>query len=115
VDGVLLSDVTDKKQGTMARANDRVHGRILRLQQYMEPTPVWIVVIRFETIERNGMERPVALKSLDDGYRSDRSIRMRGAAPLAAYQKPPGAGVFVFAEHGNMVLDQKFHSEWETR
>jgi hypothetical protein len=115
VEGVLLSDVTDRKQRTMAKLNVRVHGRILRLQQYMEPTPVWIVAIRFETIERDGMQQPIALKPVDDGYRSDRSIRMRGTAPLAAYQRPPGAGVFVFAEHGNIVLDQKFHSDWETR
>jgi hypothetical protein len=33
----------------------------------------------------------------------------------APVERPEGAGVFIFAEHGNIVLDQNFHSEWETR
>jgi hypothetical protein len=72
---------------------DRVHGRILRLQQEMVPaskTPRWTVEIRFDTIERNGVEQPIDLK-------------------------PVGSGVFIFAQPGNLVLDQTFHSEWETR
>jgi hypothetical protein len=39
VDGMLLRDVTGGKQGTIAKANDRVHGRILRLQQYVYLLP----------------------------------------------------------------------------
>jgi hypothetical protein len=113
VDGVLLRDVIDKKQGAVARVNDRVHGRILRLQQFMGAAPRWYLTIRFDTIERNGTEQPVALYPLDDGDRSGQ--RVRGPAPSGAMERPEGAGVFVFAGHGNMVLDQRFHSEWETR
>jgi hypothetical protein len=87
----------------MAKANDRVHGRILRLRQYTEPVPRWFIAIRFNSIERNGVEQAIALKPVGDG---DRSTRL---------DRPEGAGVFVFAEHGNIRLDQKFHSEWETR
>jgi hypothetical protein len=113
VDGVLLRDVTGKKLGAMARVNDRVHGRILRLQQWMSAPPRWYVVIRFDSIERNGIELPVSLKPVDDGDRSAQRVR----APLSrqAMQKPEGAGVFAFTERGNIVLDQNFHSEWETR
>lgn len=113
VDGVLLRDVIDKKQGAMAKANDRVHGRILRLQQYMAPMPRWFIAIRFDTIERRGVETPIALKPVDDGDRS--AQRAPGKMPLGAMERPDGAGVFVFAEHGNVALDQRFHSEWETR
>jgi hypothetical protein len=113
VEGVLLRDVTDKKQRTLAKANDRVHGRILRLRQFMGPAPRWFVAIRFDTIERNGMELPIALKPVDDGDRS--AQRVRGPVPQSAMQRPEGGGVFVFAESGNIILDQGFHSEWETR
>lgn len=109
VDGVLLRDVA----GNPAKANDRVHGRILRLQQEMLPSPRWIVAIRFDTIERKGIEQTIALKPVDDGERS--AQRVRGKAQPQAVERPEGAGVFIFAEHGNMVLDQNFHSEWETR
>jgi len=113
VDGVLLRDVADRKERSLASANDRVHGRILRIRQFMGPAPRWLVAIRFDTIERNGMELPIALKPVDDGDRSARHAR--GALPQSAMQRPEGGGVFVFAESGNIVLDQEFHSEWETR
>jgi hypothetical protein len=77
----------------------------------MEPSPVWIIALRFDTIERNGAEQPIALKPLDDGDRSNPRIQVaRGGM-----DRPEGAGVFVFAAHGNIVLDQRFRSEWETR
>jgi len=113
VDGVLLRDVTDKKLGTIARVNDHVHGLILRLQQWMSLPPRWYLAIRFDTIERNGIQQPVSLKPVDDGDRSAQRVR----APLSrqAMERPEGAGVFVFSDRGNIVLDQNFHSEWETR
>lgn len=114
VDGVLLRDAMDKKRGAVARLNDRVHGRILRLQQYMEPEPRWFIAIRFDTIERNGREQAISLKPLDDGDRSTQRARA-ATPPPGAMERTEGAGVFVFPEHGNIVLDQKFHSEWETR
>jgi hypothetical protein len=114
VDGALLRDVTDSKLGTIASVNDRVHGRILRLQQWMGPPPRWYVAIRFDTIERNAIQQAVSLKPIDDGDRSGQRVR---GAPLSrqAMARPEGAGVFVFTGSGNIVLDQNFHSEWETR
>ncbi len=109
VDGVLLRDAA----GNLAKVNDRVHGRILRLEQDMGPSPRWIVAIRFDTIERKGVEQPIALKPIDDGERS--AQRVRGKVQTPAVERPEGAGVFIFSQHGNLVLDQSFHSEWETR
>ena len=86
VTGVILHDVKD-----VARANDIVHGRILRLEQFMFPLPRWVVALRFTRIEHNGVELPLDLKPTK------------------------GDGVFTFQQIGNLVLDQKFHSEWETR
>jgi hypothetical protein len=91
ITGVLLQDAREKKLGVVAHANDRVHGRILRLEQIMSPVPRWIVGIRFDTIERGGTEQPLFLKSANNG------------------------GIFMFQERGNIVLDQRFHSDWETR
>ena len=113
VEGVLLRDVVDRRLGTLARVDDRVHGRILRLQQFMDQPPRWFVAIRFDTIERNGVTQPIALNPIDDGDRS--AQRVRALVPQGAMQRPEGAGLFIFAEHGNFVLDRNFHSEWETR
>jgi hypothetical protein len=113
VEGVLLRDVVDWKLGTVARVNDRVHGRIMRLQQYMDPPARWFIAIRFDRIERSGIQQPIALIPLDDGDRSAQHFSW--PAPQGALQRPAGAGLFIFAEHGNIVLDQNFHSEWETR
>ena len=100
---VILHDVKD-----VARANDIVHGRILRLEQFMLQTPRWVMAMRFNRIEHNGVERPLDLMPMDDGYRP------RGRAILTE-RRPAGGGVFIFPQLGNLVLDQKFHSEWETR
>jgi hypothetical protein len=116
VEGVLLRDVTSKNSGIVAKANSRVHGRILRLQQYLDPTPRWFIAIRFDTIERNGVEQSMALQPIDDGERAPAPVRgLRGRLPAGTQDKPEGAGLFLFSEHGNFVLDQRFHSEWETR
>ncbi len=84
-----LSAAGDAIDGVVLKSGYKVHGRILRLQQILVPTPKWFLEIRFDRIERNGVEQPISLKQL--------------SAP------------FVFSEHGNMVLDQKFHSDWETK
>ena len=96
VAGVLIEDAKNKA----AHKNDRVHGRILRLEQVMGATPHWIVAIRFDTIERNGQTQPVLLRPLNDG---------------PAAQRPQGAGVFIFPGRGDVVIDAKFQSQWETR
>jgi hypothetical protein len=99
----------------VVRTSDRLHGRILQLEQDMLPTPKWTVAIRFESIERDGVTQPVSFKPLDDGDRTGGPIGRRGAPPPPAIKRPPGAGVFILSGAGNITLDQKFHSEWETR
>jgi hypothetical protein len=103
VTAVILRDVKG-----VARANDIVHGRILRLEQFVSPSPRWILAIRFNTIEHNGVEQALDLTPIDDGNRPRRYA-------ILTERRPDGGGVFIFAQSGNLVLDQKFHSEWETR
>ena len=91
VTGVILHEVKDRKMGIVARENDVIHGRILQLEQHLYPFPRWLLAIRFDTLEHDGVEQPLTLKSRD------------------------GRGTYVFAQAGNVVIDQSFHSEWETR
>jgi hypothetical protein len=100
ITGVLLEDAKNKTGTVNARRNDRLHGRILRLEQVMGTTPHWIVAIRFDTIERSGQTQPVSLRPLNDG---------------PAQQRPPGAGVFIFPGRGDVAIGEKFQSQWETR
>lgn len=91
VTGVILHEVKDRKLGIVARENDVVHGRIMQLEQHFYPIPRWLLAIRFDTLEHDGVEQSLVLKSRERG------------------------GTFVFAQAGNIVIDQSFHSEWETR
>lgn len=124
---VPLRDVRDKKLGVLVKTTDRIHGRILRLEQFMTPTPQWILALRFDTLERNGVEQALSLKPLDDGDRP------RPLTPVAstgnngrvgtvtipgiviAPSRPAGGGIFMFAQRRELELDRSFHSEWETR
>jgi hypothetical protein len=119
--GVVEREVKEKGQVTV-RTTDRLHGRVLRLEQRMVPLPMWIVAIRFESIERDGVEQPVSFRPVDDGDRTQQPVRsygrrgqIGGAPAMKLPERPAGAGVFVFSEVGRLVLDQKFHSEWETK
>lgn len=121
VTGVVLRDVKDKKLGVLALRNDHVRGRILGLEQFMDPQPRWIVTIRFDAMERRGVEQSLSLTPRDDGERTRLTFtsgnRTGQARPLVLppLPHPPGSGVFVYQERGKLVLDKGFHSEWETR
>jgi hypothetical protein len=91
VTGVVLHEVKDKKLGVVARENDVVHGRILQLEQHMYPFPRWVLAILFDSLEHDGVEEPLELKSRER------------------------RGTFIFEQSGDIVIDQSFHSEWETR
>ena len=119
--GVVEHEVKEKGQ-VLVRTTDRLHGRLLRLEQFMLPSPYWVVAIRFDSIERDGVEEPVTFRPLDDGDRSPAPSqyvgrRMQQSAPPQSRvpERPAGSGVFVLSSFGNLVLDQKFHSEWETK
>jgi hypothetical protein len=119
--GAVEREIKEKGQ-VIVRTTDRLHGRLLRLEQFMMPEPYWLVAIRFDSIERDGVEQPIALRPLDDGDRSPAPPRYIGRrmqsipAPASAVpDRPAGSGVFIFSSFGNLVLDQKFHSEWETK
>jgi hypothetical protein len=120
ITAVVDREVKEKGK-VVVRVTDKLHGRILRLEQTMVPEPRWTVAIRFDSIERDGVEQPVYLKPLDDGDRSPQPVRSfgRGVRTTAAArplpQRPEGAGLFILGDAGHLVLDQKFHSEWETK
>jgi hypothetical protein len=84
--------------GTFGRETDPVHGRILRLVEYMEPAPHWVIAIRFESIDRGGATQPLTLKPPDN----------KKASPFP--DLPPDAGVFTFDGRPN-----QFSAVWETR
>ena len=120
ITGVVEREVKQKGQ-VVVRKTDRLHGRLLRLEQFLVPDAYWLVAIRFESIERDGVEEPMQFTPLDDGDRSVQDVQFTGRRMSQSSKKldlpkaPPGAGIFAFTEMGNLVLDQKFHSTWETK
>jgi hypothetical protein len=121
--GVVDTAVKVKGE-TLVHVGDKLHGRIVRLEQSLGPTPRWTVAILFETIERAGVEQKIALKPVDDGDRSTLGAPAGGRrgfstpqqqGPPITSERPAGGGIFSFAESGNLVLGHSFESEWETR
>jgi hypothetical protein len=92
ITGVVLRDVKDRKLGVIARKDDVVHGRILQIEQRMFPLPHWTLAIRFDGLDHGGTEQPLSLE-MRNGNR----------------------GVFIFEQPEEIVIDQSFHSEWQTR
>jgi hypothetical protein len=119
--GVIETAVKVKGE-TLVHAGDKLHGRIVRLEQDLAPLPRWTVAILFETIERAGVEQKVALKPLDDGDRSPQGAGAGGRRGFTATavntitsQRPAGGAIYSFAEAGHLVLGAKFESDWESK
>ncbi len=119
--GVIETAVKVKGE-TLVHAGDKLHGRIVRLEQDLGPLPRWTVAILFETIERAGVEQKIALKPLDDGDRTPQGPAGGGRRGFTASavssitsQRPPGGGIYSFAEAGHLVLGAKFESDWESK
>jgi hypothetical protein len=89
ITGIVLGEVKDPAAGQVARENDIVHGRILQLEQNMFPA-FWVIAVRFDSLEHDGVERPISLKSR-------------------------AGGIFTFNQTGSLELDRTFQSEWETQ
>ena len=81
ITGVVEHDVKSKGQ-VVVRATDKLHGRLLRFEQFLVPQARWLVAIRFDSIERDGVVQPVTFKAVDDGLK-------KGAA--CAIQRPADA------------------------
>jgi hypothetical protein len=109
ITGVVISPVKSKGV-VLVKAGDRLHGRIVRLEQVLGRTPRWTVAIVFSKLERDGVEEQVSLAPDDDGDRSIHPGPERWNEP-----RPAGGGVFSFPTSGDLVLDRNFVSEWETR
>lgn len=118
--GVIRATVKDKQNGVIARAGDRLHGRIAVLEQTLLPRKRWNMAIVFETIERGvgehgidqGIEQPATFAPLDDGERGPHDELL----PPAELERlrPPGGGYFIFSE-GTLQLDKTWETTWETR
>ena len=122
ITGVIEAAVKEKGE-IIVHAGDKLKGRIVRLEQTLGANPRWTVAILFETIERAGVEQKVTLKPVDDGDRSPSGPVGGGrrgsfSAPSSSSitsERPPGGGIYSFLEAGNLVLGQKFESEWESK
>jgi hypothetical protein len=118
ITGVVISPVKEKGV-VLVNAGDKLKGRIVRLEQTMGAAPRWTVAIVFNKLERNGVEENVTLKPDDDGDRSPMRPRFGRIRPQPdksiTDERPAGGGIFSFQESGDLVLDRKFVSEWETR
>jgi hypothetical protein len=122
ITGVVEGPVKEKGE-VIVHAGDKLHGRLLRLEQTVGGVNSrWTVAILFETIERNGIEQKILLKPNDDGDRTpvypSRIGRGSSVSPVTASltaERPSGGGIFSFIESGNLILGKKFESEWETR
>jgi len=118
ITGVVISPVKEKG-AVLVNVGDKLKGRIVRLDHTLGAAPRWTVAIVFGTLERNGVEEKVSLKPDDDGDRSAMSMNLGRIRPqtggLITDERPAGGGIFSFREPGDLVLDAKFVSEWETR
>jgi hypothetical protein len=114
------------KQGNqvLIKQGDKLRGRLIRAEQHLAPTTRWVLMLKFDTIERNGIEQSIELEPIDDGDRKDTYSEPVGLAPRSApakvtithyLQRPQGAGVYVFYKSGNITLDKEFRTEWKTR
>jgi hypothetical protein len=78
--------------------------------------------VRFDSVERDGVEQPVAFRPVDDGVRRSPPPQMMGRRMQTVVrtndeklERPAGSGLFVFYDAGRLMLDRKFESEWETK
>lgn len=118
-DEIVAQALNDSKA---THRGDRFHGRIVKLEQYLMNQPHWLLAVRFDSVLHEGVEAPVSLAPLDDGIRTGPAPVFTGrrrfstADPLAgvSLERPPGGGVFVFFESGNLSLNSRFHSSWMT-
>jgi len=122
ITGIVDTAVKEKGQ-IVVHVGDKLHGRIVRLEQTMSAPPRWTVAILFQTIEREGIEQNISLKPDDDGDRSPtgggaggrRGFSAPASVSSITSERPAGGGIYSFLESGNLVLGQRFESEWETR
>ena len=117
VTALVTKDVVKDKK-VLVKANSKLNGRLVRLEQdFPGPMPHWVVGIKFESIERAGIEQSIKLEPTDDGFRSklpSTYARVRDQiAALPRHKKGAGMGLFIFATSENPKLDQNFRSEWQ--
>jgi hypothetical protein len=119
VTGALTRDIRDAKRVVVAKAGERVHGRILRMQHYAGGQPawmmgIWMIAIRFDRIERGDTELPLTLKAMEDGIRRAAGYSGLQKEPGTIADRPEGAGLYVIRSPGDVVLGKQFEMEWRS-
>jgi len=119
ISAIVTNEIKQNNQ-TLVKKGDKLRGRLLRADQLLLPSSRWTFTLKFDTIERNGVEQPISLEPLDDGERLDRitspqELANARARTDASLQRPDGAGVFILYKNGNITLDKDFRTEWRTK
>lgn len=98
IEGLLLTAI-----GSLVPKGALVHGRIVRFEQEHQPSNYYALGLKFHSIEVNGSEVPLTLKSVTRG-------KQILTGPI---EEDRGIGMFMF-KTDRLALDQKFVSEWRT-
>jgi hypothetical protein len=116
---VLRAVRTPHSNHILLPAGAIAHGRILQMRHQYTP-PQFLISIRFETLESNGMLTPLALK-LDRDMRAEKPSKSSGLRNRSAeFSLPPPTsvetgGLFAITPgDGRHVLSAGFESKWIT-
>jgi hypothetical protein len=119
VRGVLAKPIRDQNGKTLVPAGAPVAGRLTRMEERWVPSHCFAVGLRFDAVELNGHEIPLALSPLPvagDDPEARNQLRPRGAEiALPPIERRPGVGSFLFGRKAPLILGEKFQSDWETR
>jgi hypothetical protein len=111
VDAKLVEPLLDGSRKVLLRAGTIVHGRIMRLEQRFLPLRIFLLGLRFDAIEVEGLRQPVSLRfwSGKNGWRD--GVQQFQYIPV---EKRPFVGTFPIREKYRFHLDHHFVTEWRT-
>ncbi len=112
IEAVLRSPIRDKKNGVLAPAGTRLHGRLLEIEYRGGLIPIFQIVVQFETIELNG--RNVPFSAAPESTPLERGFWMRsypGSIPISP-DHPTEIGTFIFRQEHLRL--QQFDWRWTT-
>jgi hypothetical protein len=105
IEGQLMEPLRSPDGKILAPQGALVRGRIVRLEQNLQPSHYFTLGLRFETLRVDGHEHPLHLEVI---------TRPGNAFILAgANEKREGTGLFVFSAD-SLVVKQGFVTEWTT-
>jgi hypothetical protein len=105
VRGRLLEAVRGRNRRILIPEGTIVHGRIVRLEHHVRPLKYFVLGLKFDALELEGGEVPVALEMAPQS-RQERILN-------GDHERRQGIGLFVF-RGDRLVLDSRFVSHWKT-